>query len=164
MDGWGVNLKEIKPAAEVLTLILLLTWESASPFFGFFEKNFRDRATHLARNIALGLINIVLTAVVFAGIWFGVAEWARQHQLGLLYLVQLPVWARAIGAIVLLDAWTYLWHRLNHRVPFLWRFHRMHHSDPTMDVTTANRFHSGEILFSSVLRIPLIPLLGIQFG
>ena len=61
-----------------------------------------------------------------------------------------------------MDGWTYGWHRLNHRVPFLWRFHRAHHSDAQMDVTTASRFHIGEILFSNCLRIPLILLLGIQ--
>jgi sterol desaturase/sphingolipid hydroxylase (fatty acid hydroxylase superfamily) len=56
----------------------------------------------------------------------------------------------------------YWWHRLNHRIPFLWRFHRMHHSDPRMDVTTANRFHIGEIALSSILRLPVIALLGLQ--
>ena len=58
----------------------------------------------------------------------------------------------------------YWWHRLNHRVAFFWRFHRTHHSDPRMDVTTANRFHFGEIFFSSLLRIPLIMLLGLHFS
>ena len=55
----------------------------------------------------------------------------------------------------------YAWHRINHRVPFLWRFHRVHHSDAQMDVTTASRFHTGEIALSSLLRIPLILALGV---
>jgi sterol desaturase/sphingolipid hydroxylase (fatty acid hydroxylase superfamily) len=164
MDEWIIELKTIKTATEVGVLVLLLAWETAAPFFSFFGKDLRGRAIHLTCNLAVGVLNILLTTLAFAGVWFWVADWARQHQLGLLYLVKLPVWAHALGAIVLLDAWTYLWHRLNHRVPFLWRFHRMHHSDPRMDVTTASRFHLGEIFFSSVLRIPLIPLLGIQFG
>jgi len=46
-------------------------------------------------------------------------------------------------------------------MPFLWRFHRVHHNDPTMDVTTASRFHTGEIAISSTLRIGVILLLGI---
>mgnify|MGYP003349657234 CR=1 FL=1 len=48
-------------------------------------------------------------------------------------------------------------------IGMLWIFHRMHHSDAWMDVTTANRFHLGEILISSVLRLGLIPILGIRF-
>jgi hypothetical protein len=34
-----------------------------------------------------------------------------------------------LAALLLLDGWTYLWHRANHTVPLLWRFHRTHHSD-----------------------------------
>jgi sterol desaturase/sphingolipid hydroxylase (fatty acid hydroxylase superfamily) len=56
----------------------------------------------------------------------------------------------------------YLWHRANHAIPFLWRFHRMHHSDTEMDVTTATRFHLGEHVGASTLRAGLIPLLGFE--
>jgi len=65
-------------------------------------------------------------------------------------------------ALVLLDCWMYLWHRANHMIPFLWRFHRMHHSDRHMDVTTATRFHLGEHVGASLLRLGLIPLLGLE--
>ena len=47
---------------------------------------------------------------------------------------------------------------MNHEIPFFWRFHSVHHSDNKMDVTTASRFHLGEIFFSSLFRIPLIVL------
>jgi hypothetical protein len=70
--------------------------------------------------------------------------------------VKLPV------GVLLLDAWMYAWHRANHALPFLWRFHRMHHSDPTVDVTTALRFHCGEIVLSSLLRLAVVPLLGLE--
>src|SRR5690606_9675421 len=53
------------------------------------------------------------------------------------------------------------WHWLNHRVPLLWRFHRMHHSDREMDVTSATRFHLGEHLASATLRLAIIPLFGV---
>jgi len=54
-------------------------------------------------------------------------------------------------------------HNANHRVPFLWRFHRMHHTDMEMDSTSAIRFHTLEIVFSSCLRLAVAPLLGIEF-
>ncbi|MBI4624749.1 MAG: sterol desaturase family protein [Verrucomicrobia bacterium] len=61
---------------------------------------------------------------------------------------RLPLSAAMLG--LLLDCWTYFWHWLNHASPFLWRFHRLHHSDREMNVTTANRFHLGEITFGRV--------------
>jgi sterol desaturase/sphingolipid hydroxylase (fatty acid hydroxylase superfamily) len=66
--------------------------------------------------------------------------------------------------VFLLDAWTYGWHWLNHRVPFFWRFHRWHHADRAMDVTTASRFHTGEIVLSSVFRVPVLALIGCSLG
>src|SRR5256885_17251711 len=79
-----------------------------------------------------------------------------------MHLVLLPLSVSTLLAILLLDGGMYLWHRANHRLPLLWRFHRVHHSDPALDVTSAVRFHTGEILISSVLRLALIPLLGVS--
>jgi sterol desaturase/sphingolipid hydroxylase (fatty acid hydroxylase superfamily) len=67
-------------------------------------------------------------------------------------------------AVVVLDLWTYWWHRANHRWTLLWRFHRVHHSDSSMDVTTAVRFHLGELLISAGLRLALITLLGLPLA
>ncbi len=112
------------------------------------------------RNLALGTINGLIVAVGFAGLWVAAAEWASRNGIGLLNQVALPTWAHIVGAVLLLDVWMYAWHRLNHRVPFLWRLHRVHHSDAQMDVTTASRFHTGEIVLSSILRIGVIVSLG----
>ena len=65
-----------------------------------------------------------------------------------------------VVALLALDCWTYWWHRANHSIPLLWRFHRMHHSDPAMDVTTATRFHAGELALSSTLRLGVMLLVG----
>lgn len=54
----------------------------------------------------------------------------------------------------------YLWHRGNHTIPFLWRFHRMHHSERQLDATSAARFHPGEIFLSGIARLAVVPLLG----
>lgn len=58
--------------------------------------------------------------------------------------------------LVLLDLWTYAWHRANHEWPLLWRFHRVHHLDRFLDTTSAVRFHPGEVLISALARAPLI--------
>jgi sterol desaturase/sphingolipid hydroxylase (fatty acid hydroxylase superfamily) len=117
---------------------------------------------HGLKNLVLGVLNSLLTGLGFAALWWTTAQWSQAHEFGLLNGLRLPGWARLAGAFLLFDAWMYGWHRLNHRIPFLWRFHRTHHSDPTMDVTTANRFHIGEIAFSSILRVPVIALLGLR--
>lgn len=84
------------------------------------------------------------------------------------YAADQPLWVRpdwwqgwwGLGLdLLLLDFWIYWWHRANHVTPFLWRFHRVHHLDRFLDVTTAQRFHFGEVLLSAVARGAVILLL-----
>ena len=149
----------------VVGLAIFLSWETIQPFFGFFRTPNKDRVRHGALNLVLGAANSLAVALLFASLWLWAAEWAYANDFGLLYWLsrnaEIPVWLHIVMAVLLLDVWTYTWHRLNHRIHFLWRFHRVHHSDRKMDVTTATRFHIGEIIFSSALRIPLILILGV---
>lgn len=151
-----------RPWSALGVLAVLLLWETAAPYFAQFRG--RERLRHGGKNLALGLLNGVVIALVFAGLWVTAATWAEREGWGLLRWVELPWWAELVTAVLLFDLWTYFWHRLNHRVPFFWRFHRVHHSDPWMDVTTANRFHLGEIVFSSLLRVPVIVAIGLNAG
>jgi len=138
-------------------LILLLTLESWLPAAG----NRRRRLRHAARNTALWLLNALALALLAAPAIANVARWAEESRFGLLNLLSLPPPIATVTVILLFDGWLYLLHRANHKVGFLWRFHRVHHSDPEMDATTALRFHTGEVLISSALRLAVIPLLGI---
>lgn len=155
----------VQGGAAVAGLLVLLLAETLRPFFPLFDGRLRRRARHAGRNVALGFVNAMLVAGLFASAWVATATWAEREGVGLLHVLRdhagLPVWGHAALAILLFDAWTYAWHRLNHRVPLLWRFHRVHHADAEMDVTTASRFHTGEIVLSSLLRVPLIGALGI---
>jgi sterol desaturase/sphingolipid hydroxylase (fatty acid hydroxylase superfamily)/rhodanese-related sulfurtransferase len=158
----GDLIGRFRPVVSIGLLLVLLLWESAAPFFRFFSGR-RNRAFHGGRNVLLGLINGVVSAVAFTGLWLVAANWAAANGVGLMNALSPPGWIHAVGGILLLDSWTYWWHRFNHRSRFLWRFHRVHHSDPHMDVTTANRFHLGEMLASGLLRVPVIALIGAQF-
>lgn len=122
----------------------------------------KSRLRHAVRNLSLGLINVVASALITWAFVVRVENWAEGHSIGLLHLANLPASISFLFSILLLDGWMYLWHRANHRIPLLWRFHRVHHSEPAMDVTSAIRFHPGEILISSVLRLLLIPLFGLS--
>jgi sterol desaturase/sphingolipid hydroxylase (fatty acid hydroxylase superfamily) len=162
VDPFSRAIGPWRTAAAVSLLVLLLLWETLAPFFNYFAGTAAERARHGSKNLLLSVLNSALTSLGFAALWLMTARWAHDHQFGLLNWFPLPPWARLAAAFLLFDAWMYWWHRFNHRFPFLWRFHRTHHSDPRMDVTTASRFHVGEIAFSSILRVPVIALLGLQ--
>lgn len=149
-----------KPVALIVGLVALWTWESMSPFF---ERQ-QGRWRHAGRNLFVALLNTVAIALLFGAATIGVAMWAESHRIGWLHRWEWPPVAKLIVAVLLLDGWLYLWHRANHAIPFLWRFHRMHHADREMDVTTALRFHLGELTLSAVMRLGLILLLGLTPG
>jgi len=150
----------LKSALALGGLVLLLLWESLAPYQGFFIGRGRARTLHATRNIALGLINTVCTAAAAATLWTATTAWAAHHEFGVMHWFGLQGAWRWLVILPLFDVWMYWWHRANHRLPWLWRLHRVHHSDPHMDVTTAQRFHLGEIVLSSLLRMPVLALLG----
>jgi sterol desaturase/sphingolipid hydroxylase (fatty acid hydroxylase superfamily) len=81
---------------------------------------------------------------------------------GAFNLVGWPWWLEAALALVLLDLAIYGQHVAMHKVPLLWRLHRVHHADHDMDVTTAVRFHPVEILISALYKVTLVIALGID--
>lgn len=162
MDALISQLQQTQTVIAVCGLILLLLIEHLHPFFDFFEGSVKQKGKHLVANMSLGVVNAAVTAIFFTALWLWASTWAVENDFGILNWLKLPVWVHAVGAVLLMDTWMYWWHRMNHEIPFLWRFHRVHHSDPNMDVTTASRFHTGEIIFSSILRIPVIMLIGLH--
>jgi sterol desaturase/sphingolipid hydroxylase (fatty acid hydroxylase superfamily)/rhodanese-related sulfurtransferase len=153
-----------KVGSAAVVMFLLLIWESWRPFFLWFRGRPGDRLGHGWTNCVLGLINIVLGGLLFVHVWIWAGRWAAIHQFGLLHWMQADGWVRFCASILLLDCWTYWWHRLNHSVPLFWRFHKVHHTETRLDVTSANRFHFGELIFSSMVRVPIIVLAGVSFG
>jgi sterol desaturase/sphingolipid hydroxylase (fatty acid hydroxylase superfamily) len=112
------------------------------------------------RNIAVAALAGAVVQFVEVPVAFGLAEQVLEKRWGLVQQLPLPTPARAILAVVLLDYTLYLWHVLTHRVPFLWRFHEVHHIDREMDATTALRFHFGEIAISVVFRAAQVLTIG----
>jgi sterol desaturase/sphingolipid hydroxylase (fatty acid hydroxylase superfamily) len=86
----------------------------------------------------------------------------ERHHFGLLHWLPFPNWLTGIVGILLLDYVYWWWHFALHRVPFLWRFHNVHHTDLDMDVSTAARFHFGEMILSVFLFLATLPLIGIS--
>jgi sterol desaturase/sphingolipid hydroxylase (fatty acid hydroxylase superfamily) len=115
------------------------------------------------------MVNVAVSAFTFlaaAPLVQPAAQWALHRStdrpLGLVHLVTLPAWLELALSFLLMDLAFYYWHLANHRAPFLWRFHNVHHTDPELDVSTAFRFHFGEIALSSGFNIIQISLIGIS--
>lgn len=92
---------------------------------------------------------------------FDVAS-ADDDRRGLTGLVAGPQLVRDAAAVVLLDLGYYWWHRANHEVRLLWRFHNVHHIDPELDLSTAARFHAGEILLSAGAAAAWVAVVGVR--
>ena len=135
--------------------LVFWSWESLAPFFVF-----KGRVRHALRNLAIATLNILAVTTVFAGVTIAVSEYAARSGAGFVHWALLGSVPSFAVALLALDFWTYWWHRANHTIPLLWRFHRMHHSDPAMDVSTATRFHAGELALSSTLRLGVILVAG----
>ena len=90
----------------------------------------------------------------------GAAADAQANGIGLLNMVGLPIWVELIITILVLDFLIWGQHLVTHKMPILWRLHRVHHSDRDMDVTTAIRFHPIEIAISMLIKIGAVYLLG----
>ncbi len=117
---------------------------------------------HGARNLAvagLGAAALQLTENPIAG---RLTDLVERRRLGVLKLLRLPVWLETALAVVLLDYSLYLWHFLTHKVPFLWRFHIVHHVDLDLDASTALRFHFGELALSTPWRAGQIVVIGVS--
>ncbi len=151
---------EARAGLGVVWLALLWVLEWRLPYFDAFA-GVSAKVRHDARNFAFAAVNLALSALFFAGLFPRVAPQGDSH-FGLLQALPWRGWTQTFLALVLLDFVMYLWHRANHEIPVLWRLHRMHHSEPKMNTSTALRFHPGEIVLSGLLRLGLIPVFGIR--
>jgi sterol desaturase/sphingolipid hydroxylase (fatty acid hydroxylase superfamily) len=138
-----------------LALALLWLAESWRPI----RPGRRGRLAHDATNLGLAGLNTVLVGFIAAALVV-VTTPAEAAGFGIVRWLGITGWVQWLAVIVLFDAWQYAWHRLNHRVPLLWRFHALHHADADMDATTGVRFHTVEVLLSFTARLAVLPLIG----
>jgi sterol desaturase/sphingolipid hydroxylase (fatty acid hydroxylase superfamily) len=113
----------------------------------------------IAKNLSLAGLNALVSPLLVIPVTVFAAQWA---------LTWRPEWWQGGWGLtldfVLLDAWLYAWHRVNHVLPALWRLHEVHHLDATLDASTALRFHFGEVIASSLWRAVVIFLLGMPLA
>lgn len=132
----------------IILFILLFVLETKFQL----RKRVQSRWKRIVINFIVSFPAFTLLRFLFlpAMIWLSYKN--ETLQFGLNYLYNLPSGMEGAIAFLLLDYGNYLWHILNHKLPFLWRFHLVHHTDRDLDVTTAIRFHFGELIGSVFFR------------
>ncbi|MEP6609985.1 MAG: sterol desaturase family protein [Burkholderiaceae bacterium] len=113
-------------------------------------------------NLLIALLAIATATIFVAFVSTRTLERISDEHFGLLSWLGLPAAIEFVAGFLLLDLSFYYWHRANHTIGFLWRFHSVHHTDPDLDVSTAYRFHFGEIALSAGFRVAQIAAIGVS--
>lgn len=139
----------------IAVFLAIAVWESFHPHRGLSvpaERRWKNHGLLLAITAVGGALLLRVSPLVAAGL-------AAGNRYGVLNKPWLPLWLRCALTVLALDLVQYWIHWSMHHVPWLWRMHEVHHSDPDYDVSTAGRFHPLEELYSDGIRLGIIVLL-----
>jgi sterol desaturase/sphingolipid hydroxylase (fatty acid hydroxylase superfamily) len=137
-------------------LVFMALWESFAPR----RRRVVSRWGRSLNNLLLVVVASLIVRVIPALSAVAAARWASANYIGLLNLVEAPGWLKGLVALFALDLLIYGQHVATHRLPMLWRFHRVHHADLDLDATSGARFHPVEILLSMGIKVIAVTLLG----
>jgi sterol desaturase/sphingolipid hydroxylase (fatty acid hydroxylase superfamily) len=126
------------------------------------RRRHESKVRRVRRNAAIGGLGAAAVQLCEQPIVMPLARYVEQRRWGLLQRLSVPPPLRTILALVALDYTLYWWHIIVHRVPLLWRFHRVHHADVDLDASTAIRFHFGELIASVPWRAAQIVIIGVD--
>lgn len=143
-----LDLDTGKLIAFVVGLLVFLSAETLWPK----RRQTGSRSKRLLFHAALALLNTVtirFLVYVPSLLWI---VYVTEQGWGISRWLGLNGWIEIVASLVALDLFDYFWHRANHRVGFLWRLHKAHHTDTAMDVSTALRFHPGELMVSALVK------------
>lgn len=152
---------------EIDTLTRLIITISVFSCFASLELHYPNRSAQTDKskrwtaNIGIFIVTLLLIGLPIGVFSIGLIAYSDSRGWGLMGLLDLPYWVKAIIGFLALDALLYFQHRLSHSLPILWRLHRVHHADTEMDVTTANRIHPLETCWLIFLRTIFCILLGV---
>lgn len=151
----GLQAEILGLAAMVVVFALFAAIELISPA----RPSVRGR--RWLTNLAMFAIDTLAVRLLVPLLMVGSAGFAAERGWGLLNVTALPGWLEFMLAIIALDLSLYFQHWATHRVPLLWRLHKVHHSDPTFDVTTAARFHPVEMIASMGWKMAVVVAFGL---
>jgi len=151
-----MTIDQIRISVFLGVLVLMLVLESLIPR----HRTVDSKPRRLAINFSLTGFNVFLVRLLPGGAAVGLADFAGQQGWGLLNYVDWPVAVEMAMGVIFLDLMIYIQHVVIHMIPFFWRFHKVHHSDLDLDVSSGFRFHPLEILGSMIYKLGLVAALG----
>jgi sterol desaturase/sphingolipid hydroxylase (fatty acid hydroxylase superfamily) len=150
--------KLFKFAAVSVTFGVVILLEKRRPL----RKSVESKLVRDTRNLAVAGIGAMVLVLAEKPVTDRLTKYVEEKNVGLLKIFKLPRFLETVLAVVMLDYTLYLWHVLTHKVPFLWRFHLIHHIDLDLDASTAIRFHFGELIISVAYRAAQIVVIGVS--
>ncbi len=133
---------------------------SVCEFFWPRKKLSQSKLLRWFTNLSMTTLDLVLVHFLLGTLAFATASWAQKHHLGFFNHFEIPSYFEILLSIILLDFVIYLQHIAFHKIPLCWRFHKVHHTDLDIDVTTGLRFHPLEIIVSLFIKMAAIVILG----
>lgn len=140
-------------------LTLFMTLEIWMPYL----KPDAYRKTQRWHNIGNVVLILALNGLLSWVVAYCLEESTKRH-FGLLWLLHLPMAIMIIAGILVSDLNAYVFHRMYHRVPLLWRFHTVHHSDVHVDTSTGLRIHPVEFFVQTASQAIVLPLMGVSIN
>ncbi len=154
-DG-GMFFNEALFGLAIAAFILLIIIEKRHPFRDFSQKTFKES---FVTNTTAFLVNNVILTVLRASSLFIVAQQFASYGL-LSGLDNGPL--KWLLAFAFFDLAIYLWHVASHKYEYLWRFHKVHHSDKGFHVTTGFRFHVFDLLLEIIYKCVFVVVIGVN--
>jgi sterol desaturase/sphingolipid hydroxylase (fatty acid hydroxylase superfamily) len=152
----------IDETASAIGLVLLVGLLFAVERLAALRRSSRPLLGRLLVNAGVSTLAFAVAMLLVRPAALAALQWATDIPFGLIHIVPMPEPARFVVAFLLMDVTFYWWHVVNHRIPFLWRFHNVHHIDPDLDVSTAFRFHFVEVALSAAFRIAQVAAIGLS--
>ncbi|AEV99546.1 hypothetical protein A4D02_27285 [Niastella koreensis] len=139
-------LETLQPIMLIGMFILMYSIENIFPYL----QRPANRKRHYRRNFIISILTFLLNAFLGTLVVLTIELTAKFHW-GLLNLLSLPAWVEILLGILLFDFGSYLTHNLQHKIGFLWRFHRVHHSDSHLNVSSSLRFHPVDVIVAQCI-------------
>ena len=157
LPAWpGLAQRDVASLLVLALFVLLFAWELRA---GHCRLRARRARNSYLTNLGILIVNDVTLSLLAVGSLWALAD--RYSGFGLMSGIENPI-LKGTLALLLLDLGLYGWHFACHRFDGLWRFHRVHHSDLAMNVSTAFRLHVVELLATTLLKAAMVVALGIN--
>jgi sterol desaturase/sphingolipid hydroxylase (fatty acid hydroxylase superfamily) len=132
--------------------LMMLAFEWLAPYV----RSEQPKSLRVFFHLGISVANSLVLTLLLAWSIYAAVSYTRKHGIGVAHLLGLTGGWELIATVIAFDCWVYWMHLANHKIGLLWRFHKAHHSDMEVDVTTASRFHIGELFISGCIKCLMI--------